>query len=33
MITVFTATYNRGYIINNLYHSLKNKLVRILNGL
>ncbi len=25
MITVFTATYNRGYIIENLYHSLERQ--------
>ena len=25
MITVFTSTYNRGYIIENLYQSLKRQ--------
>lgn len=27
-ITVFTPTYNRGYIIHNLYHSLKKQTVK-----
>ena len=27
-ITVFTPTYNRGYIIENLYHSLQQQTFR-----